>query len=107
LGRPKGWRGLAAKIYEETQNGYELVAFALKVMRDPEEDMKLRLEAHHWLADRGFGRPLQLVDLGVTEERRHLDLSKLTDAELETFIAISEKCQADPDARLPLPRLPA
>jgi hypothetical protein len=74
-GRPKGF---AALIRELTSDGEELVDLAIKVMRGEltvlrfnergEEyqagpSIKERMEAVTFLADRGFGKPAQAVEL--------------------------------------------
>lgn len=58
-GRP---RGLVAKIRLETREGEELVAFMLRVFRNAKAKDRDRMEAATWLADRGFGRPVQTVE---------------------------------------------
>ena len=52
-GRPKG---LAALVQAETRDGAELVAFMVRVLRDPRQATVLRMQAAQWLADRGFGK---------------------------------------------------
>src|SRR6185436_19059244 len=61
-GRPKG---LVRAIRDQTRDGEELVRFMLRVFRGELEGAKLRdrLDAATWLADRGFGRPVQGMEL--------------------------------------------
>jgi hypothetical protein len=61
-GRPKG---LVRAIREHTRDGDDLVAFVVRVFRGEVDGVKLRdrLEAATWLADRGFGKPTQGVEL--------------------------------------------
>jgi uncharacterized protein DUF5681 len=61
-GRPKGF---ASRIREATREGSDLVAFALSVLqgRIPGVRIEHRLEALHWLADRGWGKPALSVEL--------------------------------------------
>jgi hypothetical protein len=60
-GRPKG---LPALIKEQTKDGAELVAFMLAVLRGRKKaPLRLRMEAAAWLADRGFGKALQQMEL--------------------------------------------
>ena len=61
-GRP---RGLVRAIRDQTREGDELVAFVMRVFRGEVEGVRLRdrLEAATWLADRGFGKPTQGVEL--------------------------------------------
>ena len=63
-GRPKG---LASRIREITNEGNDLVDFVVSVFKGEHGGgPKLRMEAATWLADRGFGRPAQAVDLRAT-----------------------------------------
>ena len=65
-GRPKG---LASLIREQVgDDGTKLVKYVVAVLEDKKASPKLRLEAATWLADRGFGRPRQAVDLAVDEQ---------------------------------------
>lgn len=61
-GRPKG---LASRIREATRDGEDLVAFALRVFNAEIPGVKIehRLEALQWLSDRGWGKPVQSVEL--------------------------------------------
>lgn len=60
-GQPKG---LLRLIREETEDGAKLVNFMLAVF-DGEHGAKLadRMAAATWLADRGFGRPVQAMEV--------------------------------------------
>jgi len=79
-GRPRGFKGLAKYIQNHTKDGQELVDFMMKILRGQiiETDLldadtglpvvhapKLqdRIGAAGWLADRGFGKPVQSVEL--------------------------------------------
>jgi hypothetical protein len=77
-GRP---RGLVQRIREATDNGQQLADFILDVFRGEVEGVKLRdrVEAATWLADRGFGRPVQAMNVETVE----IDLSKLSDEQLD------------------------
>jgi hypothetical protein len=61
-GRPKG---IVRAIREQTCDGDDLVTFVVRVFRGEVEGVKLRdrLEAATWLADRGFGKPTQGVEV--------------------------------------------
>src|SRR5262245_3983978 len=60
-GRPKGY---SLYIRQQTRDGKELVDYALAVLRGEHgDDVKLRLDAATWLADRGFGRPIQTTEV--------------------------------------------
>lgn len=60
-GRPKG---LVRAIREQTEDGEQLVTFMLRVFRGEADGVKLRdrIEAATWLADRGFGKPIQALE---------------------------------------------
>jgi hypothetical protein len=60
-GRPKG---LVRAIREQTDDGEHLVEFMLRVFRGEVDDASLRhrMEAATWLADRGFGKPIQALE---------------------------------------------
>jgi len=62
-GRPKG---LVQAIREQTKDGAQLVKFMLGVFRGEIEGTKLRdrVDAATWLADRGFGKPVQALEHG-------------------------------------------
>ena len=57
-GRP---RGLVAKIRLETRDGEELADFVLSVFRNAKAKDQDRMDAATWLADRGFGKPVQTI----------------------------------------------
>jgi len=61
-GRPKG---IAALVKAETRDGAELVAFALRVLRAEKQPTALRLQALQWLADRGFGKAVSVVEADI------------------------------------------
>ena len=68
-GRPKG---IVRAIREQTRDGDDLVAFVVRVFRGEVDGVRLRdrLEAATWLADRGFGKPTQGVELAGRTARR-------------------------------------
>lgn len=60
-GRPKG---LGLRIREQTREGEELIEFALEIMRGLTlANQALRFDAMMWLADRGWGKPLQITEV--------------------------------------------
>jgi hypothetical protein len=88
-----------AAIRDATKDGEELVAFVLKVFRGESigtgkaanrPRLADRLAAATWLADRGFGRPIQAFEGTVRSEPEH-DLTKLTPVELDTWLTLAEK----------------
>src|SRR5215831_17184304 len=66
-GRP---RGLAVLIREGTAEGADLVAFMLDIFHGKSPTggrppaLRLRIDAATWLADRGFGKPVQQLEVG-------------------------------------------
>lgn len=64
-GRRKGGTGFAKAIREESKDGRELWEFAFSVMRGQVEGASLRdrMDAMKWLADRGFGKVPDAVEL--------------------------------------------
>jgi hypothetical protein len=73
-GRPKG---IVRAIRELTRDGDDLVAFVVRVFHGEVEGVKLRdrLEAATWLADRGFGKPTQGVELAGKDGEPLLSLA--------------------------------
>ena len=73
-GRPKG---IVRAIREQTRDGDDLVAFVVRVFRGEVDGVKLRdrLEAATWLADRGFGKPTQGVELAGKDGEPLLSLA--------------------------------
>jgi len=60
-GRPRGFTRL---IRDSTEEGLELVTFALSIMRGRRKaPIKLRFEAMCWLADRGWGRAVIMINM--------------------------------------------
>lgn len=59
-GRP---RGFGALIREATDDGEELVRTVLAVLRSRRTAARDRLRAAEFLADRGWGRPSQAIEL--------------------------------------------
>jgi hypothetical protein len=62
----------------------------LSVMRDEKARTADRLEAAKWLADRGFGRSVQTLDLDVTAHPP-IDVTQLSTPDLEALIEIFQK----------------
>lgn len=60
-GRPKA---LSTLVADQTGDGAELVDFMLRVLRNKRQPTRMRMEAAAWLADRGFGKAMQEVQLG-------------------------------------------
>lgn len=81
---------------DATRDGAELVEWALGIWRDVKADMRDRVEAHRWLADRGLGKPLATVDVqaSLVEQQPDEDLSCLSLAQLEQLAALESRRQA-------------
>lgn len=65
-GRPRGFAGVAEKILSETDDGAELVRYALEIWRDPSRPFAERNAMHAWLSDRGLGKAVAQHELHVT-----------------------------------------
>lgn len=70
-GRPKG-KGLADFIRKETKDGRELAQLMLSLVRNSKEGewqgripVDVRMKAADWLADRGFGKPVQSTEVSA------------------------------------------
>lgn len=87
-GRPKA---LARRVRELVGDSGELiVGYMLDVLRDDSVRTADRLEAAKWLADRGFGKAVQAVEIEVAPQPS-LDLTMYSTEDLETMIAILER----------------
>lgn len=88
-GRPAGFAGLAKKVRAATNDGQELVDFAMSVFRgekqkfDEVPSLRMRWEAAQWLADRGFGKAVTTIDLSVESDAPSFDFSTFTDEQLQ------------------------
>ena len=87
-GRPKG---LSRRVRELVGEDCEAIAvYMLSVMRDEKARTADRLEAAKWLAERGFGRSVQTLDLDVTAHPP-IDVTQLSTPDLKALIAIFRK----------------
>jgi len=57
-------------VRAQTKDGVLLADFMLSVMNDPNGKVAQRMEAATWLADRGFGKPAQLLEHGGDPDHR-------------------------------------
>ena len=91
-GRPKG---LARRVRDLVgDDGAVIADYMLAVMRDDRERTRDRLEAARFLADRGWGKPVQAVELDVATLSPALDpdrLASLSTEELDLLIGLAEK----------------
>lgn len=91
-GRPKG---LSRRVRELVGDDGEVIAeYMLSVMHDEKARTADRLEAAKWLADRGFGRTVQTLDLDVTAHPP-IDVTQLSTPDLEALIAIFERYRSN------------
>jgi hypothetical protein len=93
-GRPKGLTRRVRELVGE--NGDAIVLFMYELMRNEKARTADRLDAGRWLADRGFGRSVQPVDLDVNQHPL-LDLRGFSTEDLEALLGILDKYA--PDAR--------
>ena len=71
-------------------NGEEIAAFMFELMTDPTARNADRIEAAKWLGDRGFGRPIQGVDLSVNQVTLEALFRGMATEDLDAMIAIYE-----------------
>ena len=91
-GRPKG---LSRRVRELVgDDGYAIAEFMYTVMVDSTARTADRLEAGRWLADRGFGRAIQGLEVDVAH-RPGIDLAVISTEDLEALVAIFEKYEPD------------
>ena len=69
LGRPRGARGLAQYVAEQTRDGQELIDRLLELSRNPETPIRERLAATQAALDRCVGRPLQPSEINLSLEQ--------------------------------------
>lgn len=83
---------MARAIREATNDGADLVKWALKLWLEPDAKMVDRRWAHDWLTERGFGKALAPVDLHVGGElalnQTMVDVSKLTLEQIQALALI-------------------
>ena len=90
-GRP---RGLARRVRELVGDDGELILqFMVDVLGDESARTADRLEAAKWLADRGFGKAGQAVEIDVPDQSWRSVLARLPKEDLETMKAILEKSE--------------
>jgi hypothetical protein len=112
-GRPKGWAGLAKAIRDQTSDGQALLDYALKVLGSDNEETRDRLAALAWLSDRGWGKPMQAVELSLDQGQpaASYDWSRMPLAERKEMLAkiealrLADGATMNPDPRLSEPSL--
>jgi len=88
-GRPKGLTRRVRDLVGD--DGEAIASYMLSVMSDESERTADRLEAARWLADRGFGKAVQAMEIEVAREPLTIDTSNLSGDELDTLISLVEK----------------
>jgi hypothetical protein len=87
-GRPKG---LSRRVRELVgDDGSAIAEYLFSVMTDEDARTADRLEAAKLLADRGFGRSVQTLDMDITAHPP-LNVSEISTPDLEALIAVYEK----------------
>jgi hypothetical protein len=71
-------------------DGEAIAVYMLSVMQDAKARTADRLEAAKWLADRGFGRSIQTLDMDITAHPA-IDVTTISTEDLEAMLAILEK----------------
>lgn len=90
-GRP---RGLGRRVRELVgDDGDAIVQFVIAVMIDESERTRDRLDAAKWLADRGFGRATQELDIDISARPPWIDLDKLSEEDLDLLLVLVQKGQ--------------
>ena len=93
-GRPKG---LARRVRELVgHDGSAIVEYMFAVLSDESERTADRMEAARWLADRGFGRAVQGLEIEVGQQPS-VDLTVLSTEDLEAMLAIVERYEPNVD----------
>ena len=85
-GRPKAAGEMARMIREMTHDGVDLVKYAISVLVGDSEP-RSKEWACEWLADRGFGKAQQFVEVDTGPNTTRLDLSALSTEQLAAFAA--------------------
>jgi hypothetical protein len=95
-GNPGGHpKGLARRVRELLgDDGYAIAQFIYDVMSNEKARTADRLDAGRWLADRGFGRSVQPLDLDVNQYPA-LDITMLSTEDLKTLLAIVDKYEPE------------
>ncbi len=99
-GRPRGAAGLARYIREQTGDLHEMIDLAIEMARGrgaTPSTTRDRLYAINIVLDRALGKPDQAVavtaDVGPS---KRVDLSLLSDAELDQYAALLKKATTPP-----------
>lgn len=88
-GRPKGLTRRVREIVGD--NGEVIAAFMFELMTDESARNADRIEAAKWLGDRGFGRPVQALDVGVNQVTLEDLFRAMATEDLEAMLAIYDR----------------
>jgi uncharacterized protein DUF5681 len=92
-GRPKG---LSRRVRELVgENGEAIAEYVHSVMNDDRARTADRLEAAKWLADRGFGKALQALEIDVHQYPPVLDVTEFSAEDLDAMLAILTRYESD------------
>jgi hypothetical protein len=72
-------------------NGEAIAAFMFELMTDPTARNADRIEAAKWLGDRGFGRPVQGVDLSVNQVTLEDLFRGMATEDLEALVSVYDR----------------
>ena len=88
-GRPKG---LSRRVRELVgDDGHEIAEYMFSVLGDERQRTPDRMKAGEWLADRGFGRTVQALDVGVNQVTMEDLFRGFSTEDLEALLAIYER----------------
>lgn len=89
-GRPRSSYDCAEKI-RAADLSQDWITFELEKARNPELPLAVRTDAWRALIDRGYSKPAADLNVNPGQGEPEVDLSRFTDAELATWLALHEK----------------
>ena len=90
-------KSFAKYIRDSTKDGQELIDLAISIMRGKvmgpgtkaiNTDWNQKMAAASWLADRGWGKAAQVIELEVQPSEATPELQEYTIAELEAMLVV-------------------
>ena len=88
-GRPKGLNRRLRELVGD--DGHEIAEYMFSVLSDETQRTVDRMEAGKWLADRGFGRAVQALEVGVNQVTMEDLFRGFSGEDLEALLAIYGK----------------